>query len=206
MAAIIFDFDGTIADSFDFVVDFLAVEAGREALTAAEKQTLRGQSMASIGRGLGLSWFRLLRLFFKGRQRMGAAIDQIKPFDGIPRLLQKLHAEGHELFILTSNTVPNVHKFLHQHELHTYFLEVYGGIGVFGKAPALRKLLGEQHLEIKDSLYVGDELRDVQAAQAVAMRMVAVAWGFARPSGLEALRPTAIAETPDDLLKVLEEQ
>lgn len=203
MAAIIFDFDGTIADSFDFVVDFLANEAGREPLTADEKQVLRGRSMAAIGRSLGLSWFRLLRLFFKGRRRMGRAVNRLQPFEGLPVLLEKLHAEGHELFVLTSNTVPNVHKFLHHHKLHTYFLEVYGGIGLFGKASALRKLLREQQLDIKNSLYVGDELRDVQAAQSVGVRMVAVTWGFARPSELEALKPTALAATPTDLMKIL---
>jgi len=205
MAAIIFDFDGTIADSFDFVVDFLAAEAGREPLTAEEKQALRGRSMASIGRGLGLSWFHLFRLFFKGRRRMGSAVNRLQPFDGLPALLAKLHAEGHELFVLTSNTVPNVHKFLHHHKLHTYFLEVYGGIGLFGKASALRKLLREQQLETKNSVYVGDEVRDVQAAQSIGVRMVAVTWGFARPSDLEALRPTALAGTVDDLMKILED-
>lgn len=205
MAAIIFDFDGTIADSFGFVVDFLVAEAGREPLTAEEKQALRGRSMASIGRGLGLSWLRLLRLFFKGRQRMGRVVNQLQPFDGLPGLIEKLHAEGHELFVLTSNTVPNVHKFLHHHNLHTYFLEVYGGIGLFGKASALRRLLREQQLETKNSIYVGDEVRDVQAAQSIGVRIVAVTWGFARPSDLEALQPTALAADVDDLMNILED-
>ena len=205
MAAIIFDFDGTIADSFDFVADFLANEAKRQHLSATEKQRLRGMSMFAMARQLGHPWWRLVRLFFKGRKRMSGEVSHIKPFDGLPELIQKLHAEGHELFILTSNTVPNVHKFLHHHHLHTFFLEVYGGIGIFGKTPALRKLLAEQHLEAKDCVYVGDELRDVQAAQAINVRIVAVTWGFARPSDLEALQPTALANTVDDLMKTLED-
>ena len=44
---------------------------------------------------------------------MNQAMGQVKPFDGMPEVIRKLHAEGHELFIVTNNTVPNIHKFLH---------------------------------------------------------------------------------------------
>lgn len=205
MAAIIFDFDGTIADSFDYITDFLAEEAGLEPLNAEQKSAFRGQSMTAIGRQLGHSWFRLARLFFKGRRRMHRAITRVKPFDGMPEVIKKLHAEGHELFILSHNTVANVHTFLRHYKLHTYFLEIYGGVGLFGKAPALRRLLKEQKLKKENALYVGDELRDVQAAQSINMRVIAVTWGFARSADLEALEPTALAEHPDGLLRILEE-
>ncbi|HVV25828.1 MAG TPA: HAD-IA family hydrolase [Candidatus Saccharimonadales bacterium] len=205
MAAIIFDFDGTIADSFDFVADFLADEKGRQHLSELEKQSLRGLSMFAMARRLGHPWWRLLRLLFRGRERMGSVISRIEPFPSIPELVEKLHSEGHELFILTSNTVPNVHKFLHHHKLHTFFLEVYGGIGLFGKARGLRRLLREQQLEPQACVYIGDELRDVQAAQTAGVRVVAVTWGFARPSDLEAQKPTALAHTVDDLMKILED-
>jgi phosphoglycolate phosphatase-like HAD superfamily hydrolase len=65
--------------------------------------------------------------------------------------------------------------------------------------------LREQQLEKADAVYVGDEIRDVQAAQAVGLRVVAVSWGFARLAGLEAKRPTALAKDPADLMKILEE-
>ena len=205
MAAIIFDFDGTIADSFDFVADFLADEAGQAPLDADKKQTLRGLSMFAMARRLGHSWWRLPRLLFKGRKGMGPVMNQVKPCDGMAELFQKLHGEGHELFILSSNTVPNVHKFLHRRQLHTYFLEVYGGVGLFGKASALKRLLREQKLQKDSTIYIGDELRDVQAAQSIGMRVVAVTWGFARPSDLEALQPSALADTPARLTQILEE-
>ncbi len=205
MAAIIFDFDGTIADSFDFIVDFVADEAGRPPLSSAEKQELRGQSMAAIARCFGHPWWRLIGLFVRGRREMHKVIGRVKPFDDISDVIKKLHAEGHELFIVTSNTVDNVHKFLHHYELHKYFLEVYGGAGLFGKARYLKKLLKEQNLEKSDALYIGDEARDVKAAHAAKIMIIAVTWGFARPADLEALEPTAMAEHPEDLIKILEE-
>jgi phosphoglycolate phosphatase len=136
---------------------------------------------------------------------MSEAIQQIKPFAGIPEVIEKLHGEGHELFILSSNSVPNVRTFLHERNLHTYFLEIYGGAGLFGKSSALRRLLKEQQLEKIDAVYVGDEVRDVQAAQSIDLRVVAVSWGFARLAGLEARKPTALAKDPAELMKILEE-
>jgi phosphoglycolate phosphatase len=205
MAAIIFDFDGTIGDSFEYIAGFLAEEAGKAPLSAEQKAGLRGRSMAAIGRHFGLSWWHLPRLFFKGRRRMHSVIDKVKPFDGMPEVIQKLHAEGHELFIVSHNTVANIHSFLHHYNLHTYFLEIYGGVGLFGKAPVLRRLLKQQRLEKEDAVYIGDELRDVQAAQSINMRVVAVTWGFARPTDLRALTPTALTEKPSDLIRILEE-
>jgi phosphoglycolate phosphatase len=203
MAAIIFDFDGTIADSFDYVADFLAAGVNLSPLNAEQKQALRSRSMIAMARQLGYGWWRLPRLFYKGRRQMSDAIKHIHPFDDMPALIKKLHADGHQLFILSSNTAHNVAKFLRQHELHEYFLEINGNIGMFGKASALRRLLRAHHLKAKDTVYIGDELRDVQAAQSLNLPVVAVTWGFARPNDLTAQHPSAIAHTPSELMLFL---
>ncbi len=205
MAAIIFDFDGTIADSFDYVAGFLIKEAGPEAAAATDKQDLRGLSMAAMARQLGHGWWRLPGLLFKGRRQMGGVINQLRPFDGMADVIEKLHAEGHELFIVSSNRVKNVRAFLRHHGLQTYFLEIYGGVGMFGKAPALRRLLRDQQIETKNAVYIGDELRDVQAAQSIKLPVIAVTWGFARPSSLIRLKPTAVVERPGDIVGAIGE-
>ena len=136
---------------------------------------------------------------------MEHGMNKMQPFDGMPEVIRKVHAEGHELFIVSSNTVRNIHKFLHHHHMHTYFLEIYGGVSIFGKAPALRKLFKEQNIETKDAIYVGDEIRDIQACKAVDLRIVAVTWGFANRTDLANLKPTAYADSPDQLMSILED-
>ncbi len=205
MAAIIFDMDGTIADSFDYVAEFLAREAKRWPLTAEEKQQLRGLSMGAMATQLGHHWWNTPELFFKGRRRMRQAIKHLQPFAGMDEVIRKLHAEGHELFIVSTNSLTNVRHFLHHNHLHIYFLEIYAGVGLFGKAPALRRLLREQNIEAKDAFYIGDELRDVQAAQSIKLPVIAVTWGFARRSSLVAQKATALAHTPQEIIALLEE-
>jgi len=205
MAAIIFDLDGTIADSFDYVTDFLLAAAKLPPMAHADKQELRGLSMAAIARGFGIPWWRLPRLFYSGRRHMRHWMHNVQPFPGMPEVIAKAHAEGHELFVVSSNSVKNVRKFLHERQLQSYFLEMYGGIGLLSKSPTLRSLLREHNLTLKDSVYIGDELRDIEAAQALGMRVIAVSWGFARHQDLAAARPTALVQTPAELLQLIEE-
>lgn len=205
MAAIIFDFDGTIADSFDYVAGFLARQAGIEKLSATQKNMLKNLSMVGMARRLGFGWWRLPWLFFKGRREMRKTAHLLNSFQGIPNLIKKLHAEGHELFVLSSNIRHNINSFLKSQELSSYFVETYGGIGLFSKTPALRRLLREQNIEIKDAIYIGDELRDIEAASAMNLRIVAVSWGFASRKNLEASKPTVLVDSVDELMRVLEE-
>jgi len=205
MAAIIFDMDGTIADSFDYVAGFMAKEAGIKELSSEQKQSLRNMSMSGMARHLGYHWWDAPKLFFKGRRRMHQAIKNLDSFDGMPQLIRKLNAEGHELFVLSTNSTRNINHFLRQEKIHKYFLQIYGGVGIFSKASALRQLLKGQKIEIDQAVYVGDEIRDVEAAQSIGLRAVAVSWGFANRNNLEALKPTGLADTPDELMRILEE-
>lgn len=202
VTTVVFDFDGTIANSFDYLVAFMSREAGKE-LTKDEKAALHGLSMARIGRRLGISWFRLPFLFFKGRRKMRPAIRKIEPFEGMPEVVRTLHKQGYGLFILSTNTTPNIRHFLKRHELDAYFTEIYGGVGMFGKAPALRRLLREQQVEVRKAVYVSDELRDAMAAQSIGLRIIAVSWGFARALDLKAEGVSGLAKKPADILRLV---
>ena len=197
--------DGTIADSFDYVSEILSSGSGKPPLTTDQKQALRGMSMAGMAKRLGYHWWDAPRLFYKGRHRMKQAIKHIDAFAGMTELVQKLHAEGHELFVLSTNSPTNINNFLKNKKINDYFLEVYGGVGVFSKASALKQLLKEQNLDIKQAVYVGDEVRDVEAAQSIGLRAIAVTWGFARRDSLVKLGPAALADTPAQLTSILEE-
>ncbi len=203
MKAIIFDFDGTIADSFPYVSDFLALKAGLPPLDEAGRQKLRGLSMQAMAVSLGFGWWRMPSLFFKGRRQMRVSGKSLKPFAGMPELIAQLHHDGHKLYLLSSNNSRNIMSFLRAHDLDSYFIEVYGSVGLFNKAPALRRLLRSQGIALTDAVYVGDEMRDSAAAHSIKLRIVSVSWGFARRTDLVNLKPNAIADTPSELATIL---
>lgn len=204
MSAIIFDFDGTIVDSRNYFIEFIAKQAHKFPLSKEQEELLHGLPLVAVARALGIVWWRLPNLYLKGRRQMDKTIRELKPFDDMPSVIKKLHAEGHELFIVSSNSVKNIRAFLKKHNLREYFIEIYGGVEMFGKASMLHQLLRENNLKINQAISVGDEVRDIEASKSVGVRTVAVTWGFARTANLELLKPTAVAHTPRELLNILE--
>lgn len=54
-------------------------------------------------------------------------------------------------------------------------------------------------------MYVGDEVRDIDAAKAVGLISVAVCWGFNSRFALEKAQPSFIADNPEELLEFIQE-
>ena len=203
MSALIFDFDGTICDSRDYFIEFISKEAKKFPLSKEDEESLHGLPLTAVASTLGIPWWRLPRLYFKGRRRMDRIIHTLKPFEDMPEVINKLHAEGHELFIVSSNSVRNIRIFLKHHNLREQFVEVYGGIEMFGKGIMFHQLLRENDLKPNQVICIGDETRDIVAAESVGLRSIAVTWGFARLLDLEALKPSAIANEPKELISIL---
>ena len=205
MASFIFDFDGTIADSRDYIIDFIAKEAGKYPLNLVKKHELYGLSVIAVARHLGFKWYQLPSLLLKGRSNMGKIIHHLKPFPGVIEVINKINHEGHQVFIVSSNSVKNIRSFLKHYKIDEEILAVYGGIEVFGKAPIFRDVIKEFNLEVNETICIGDELRDIEAAQSVGLKQVGVTWGFASIEQIRETKPTWIAEKPVELLRILEE-
>jgi phosphoglycolate phosphatase-like HAD superfamily hydrolase len=199
MKHLILDFDGTIADSFDETLAvFNLVTKRPKPLSPAEIDHLRTLSMSQVMRALGLKPWQVPILLFKGRRHMTARMAGIKPFPGLAPTFAQLNREGYQLHVISTNSAPNIHAFLRAHQLDHHFQTVTGSIGLI-KSRALRKLLRQLRAAPSDCVYIGDETRDVDAAHAVHMPVLAVAWGFNAPSALAAHHPTGLVQTPADL-------
>ncbi|HEY1835329.1 MAG TPA: HAD-IA family hydrolase [Candidatus Saccharimonadales bacterium] len=200
---IIFDFDGTIADSFDFVVSFLARQIGTQTLTPQQRKHLEGLPMRAIAKELHIPKWRFPLLFFEGRRVMGGSMDKIEPFPGIETALRELHDQGYEFFALSSNRSKNIQLFLQRYELAKYFSKTQGNASILGKTHSLRVMLRRNGLQPHECVYVGDEVGDLQAARRVNVRAVAVSWGYNDGPMLSAGKPFGLANTPAELVQVL---
>ena len=206
MANIIFDFDGTIADSFEVIVSIIKkLTHVRGNLDEESIYDLRQLPISAIMKKLKVRSWQLPLLLVRGRYMMRKRMKEIKLFDGMVKTLEELHAEGHNLFIVSSNSPRNVIGLLKQHHLGESFVDIEGGVSLFNKDKALTKLVKRNSLDSRETWYIGDELRDIEAAQSVGLRQVGVTWGFASIEQIRETSPTWIAQKPSELLRILEE-
>jgi phosphoglycolate phosphatase len=203
--AVIFDFDGTIADTFAAVIETLnelAPEFGYRTAAPAELPALRALGLRQLAEHMGLAWHKLPRLVSRVRTRMAHKMVEVAPCAGMPEALGALRERGLTLGVLTSNTRENVAAFLSAHpELHFDFVST--GSGLFSKHRRLARVLRRQALAADRACYVGDEVRDIEAARALDMRVIAVGWGYAAPQLLAASRPDHLILEPGELLALV---
>lgn len=201
--AIIFDFDGTIADTFSVTLKITEdITNHHRKLSKQEIQHFRQLSPSQIARELCIPLWRVPFLLQRGRLLMRQQINNLKPFEGMVQAVAKLHGQGFNLLIMSSNSQRNIQTFLDQHDLAAYFSGVHGSVGLFGKKQALQNLMRHYKWTPEMVFYVGDELRDIAGAQAAGVRMVSVGWGYNDPARLKERKPFALVMTPAALPKV----
>lgn len=202
--AVIFDFDGTLADSLPAVIQVFEEMTGRIGHYSLEQvQAYRDLSVPELMRELKVPRWKAPLLLIRGRKMLRNHLHGISVHEGIPELLQTLCDEGVPLYVLSSNSTENLHSYLAWHKLSHFFKGVYGGASLVGKAPRLLKMVEDECIDIERSWYVGDEMRDVSAARAVGFQAASVTWGYNTRAALESKHPDIVVDTTKQLLKEL---
>jgi HAD superfamily hydrolase (TIGR01549 family) len=205
MSVLIFDFDGTIADSMDLAIEiFYEVTGHPRVEDPARIAYLRTLPLLKVAKEARVAPHQIPRLLLRGRSLMHQRIDEVKTFPHLHDTLQQLHEAGYQLFVMSSNSQQNVEHFLQKHALADYFDGVYGGVGLFSKTGALRKIVRRNKLQASDCYYIGDEMRDMNAARKAHIQPIAVAWGYNDVHALRGQNPFAVAEKPSDLLRIFQ--
>lgn len=202
---IIFDFDGTVGDTIHFiykVANELATEYGFEHVTKEEFDILRAKSPFEIIAQLKIPFWKIPFILHKGRDRLKRHMRNAPYIPGIRDVLLKLKLQGYVLGMLTSNSQENVDIFLKKNDLHTFdFINTENNI--FGKQFSLRNIIQNRKLDITKTIYVGDEVRDIEACQTVGLDIISVTWGFNAKKLLQKYNPTYIVDKPVELLMLL---
>jgi phosphoglycolate phosphatase len=197
---VVFDFDGTLADSFDLFLEVSDCMADRHGFLRLDRENLEALRSLSaremIARQKILAW-KMPLIAGDMRRLMTEDLHRIRLFDGTGEMLERLKSAGLTLAVVTSNSEPNVRAVLGA-EIAS-LIDHYGcGSSLFGKAPKLRKALKVCGVEGARALSVGDELRDAEASREAGLAFAGVSWGYTRA---QALAPHAVMmfETPADL-------
>lgn len=196
---IIFDLDGTLADSMDVGLDILnEMQIVDHKLTRTDYESVKNLTIPALFREFGVPLWRAPQIAVHIRSEITKRMHEVPLFDGMEKTIAEI-SKDHKLFVMSSNSLANVRKFLELHDIRDYFEQIYGGVGIFGKAKALNKVAKQQHLDKSDTYYVGDEVRDIVAAQKAGIHAVAVTWGFNGEDILIEQKPEFIARSPKDL-------
>ncbi|WP_201306034.1 HAD hydrolase-like protein [Roseomonas harenae] len=202
---VIFDFDGTLADSAAWVMRTLNEEADRfgyRRVDEAEIAALRGQDNRAIIRALGVPMWKLPMIATHMRRRITEDAGSIRLFPGTETMLRALSARGATLAIVTSNEEAVVRRVLGP-ELADLVAFMECRASIFGKAPLLRRVLRRAGLPAETAIAIGDEVRDIEAARKAGISSGAVAWGYATPEILRARNPARFFARMEELADAL---
>ncbi len=203
---VLFDFDGTIAKTMELVFDIvnsLSDEFGYKKLKEEDIGTFRKLGMRdSLGK-LGISMFKLPIFARRIKARLNEQICSAGLVGGMKGALVKLKRKGYRLAIVTSNSKENVEKFLKKNGLGLFDF-VYSDSSIFGKHAVIKNLLKRQKLKPEEVVYIGDETRDVEAANKCGIKIISVTWGFNSKHILEKFESDSVVENPAELAGAVE--
>jgi phosphoglycolate phosphatase len=203
--AILFDFDGTLADTFPRVERLLPRLARELRFTDPGSdgiRQMRAWRMPRILSHLGIAWWKVPLVLWRARALLESDPVPVELFPGIVELLMDLDKAGIEWGILTSNGLEVVRRTLrHNGAPEPGWLET--GLGLSGKAGRLRRMARVLGVSPDHLLLVADETRDVEASRKAGVAMIGVAWGYSTAQALVESGVDRIAKDVDDLRAML---
>lgn len=203
---VIFDFDGTLADSLTWFrgeLPDLVDKHGLAPICTEKAEALRGLTPKAIMDELSIPTWKLPFIAADVRARAAENVDKIHLFDGIRDLIGELVARQVDLAVVSSNGETAVRAVLGE-PLSGHFSQFACGAALFGKASIFRKVIGRAGTTPARTLCVGDEVRDIDAARDAGCASGAVDWGFATADILAAQAPTHLFSRPSDIIDQLD--
>lgn len=207
MKLLIFDFDGTIADSLAVFIEATNRLADRYGFPPVEQHQIpliRALSSRELIQQIPVPRWQLPFFLNRLRQEVRQLSPKLQLFDGISDALTELE-QDYCLGIVTSNAKTTVETVLKEQDLDSLFQFIHAGHGLLGKARILRRLLHQYRLQPTEVIYIGDETRDIEAAQQAHLTSIAVSWGFNNRAILEQQQPDIVIDHPRELATAIEQ-
>ncbi len=202
---ILFDFDGTIADTIPTIILILrkiSGEFGYDHLKDIPVEKFQDHKILESLKKLHIPILKLPFILKRVNDEYKKIIPFAKPIPKIKQLIIKLKKMGFSLGILSSNKKENINLFL-THNKIDLFDYIYAEKTIFGKAKALNRFMKKNNLKSEDIIYIGDEIRDIEAAQKNNIKVVAVSWGFNSKKALQKYKPDYIVDSPEELFQII---
>ena len=210
---VIFDLDGTILDT----IGDLAAAGNWVCRTNGWPEYSVEEFKSMVGHGIPNLVSRFVPEKTRSPLLLANALDQFSryyaqhnreqtaPYAGIPELLAELRTAGVQLAVY-SNKADEFSRLLVEHYFPGLFRLVRGkvdGIPVKPDPEGIRAVMETLRADPESSLFVGDSSVDVRTGHNGGMKVCGVTWGFRSRASLEEAGADALADTADELAKVI---
>ncbi len=199
---LIFDFDGTIADSLHHLIGIsnrLSQEFGFKFIPPDDIPVLKDKTSLEIIKHLGIPLLKVPALAARIKKEMSSDMTSIPIVKGLTDSLAQLRPKIHCMGILSSNSPGNISAFLTRHRID-FFDFIFTTSRIWSKDIQLVKLMQEKGLSLEDVIYVGDEVRDILAARKAGIKSAAAAWGYNSAEALQRADPDYLLRHPSELI------
>jgi 2-phosphoglycolate phosphatase len=211
--AVLFDFDGTLADTapdLAAAVNRMRSDFGREPLPLERLRPFasagaRGLLHAAFGLKPDAAEYKAMREEFLDLYAETCCL-RTRLFPGIAELLRELESREVRWGVVTNKATRFTERILSHLKLKPDCVACGDTTAHLKPHPAsLLHAAGQLDLAPQACCYLGDDLRDMTAARAAGMRPIAVEWGYhhpdsGRPGSWEA---EAVIAHPIEVLKLL---
>lgn len=204
---LIFDFDGTLADT-----EFIYFEAYKRIyrrfdlpkFTKAELIKFKSSKIKDLITEYKIGPVKLLKITQALNQEITSLISQANFYPDIKKILLVLKKD-HVLGILSSSHLSNIESFFNQQNLPLDNVFTFWRCekDLFTKDRALTALIKKYKIPRKELLYFGDQVRDIEACQRVGVAVAAVTWGFASEELLINAQPNFLLNQSSEILDLL---
>ncbi|WP_431026758.1 HAD hydrolase-like protein [Lysinibacillus sp. LZ02] len=205
MKYIIFDFDGTLADSNQLFMkawNLFAEQYNYDQVNADDLITSRNLTIPQRAKKYRFPMHKLPIILPKVYRYFKEHIEEVKLFEGIKEMLDTLAQKGYTIIILSSNAKENIELLLQQEQVASVS-QVLTSSKLFGKDAVIKKFMKQQQVMPDDVLYVGDEVRDIIACNKVKVPFMWVSWGLDGFELIEKENPKYVVHTPVQLIDTL---
>ena len=210
--AVLFDLDGTLTDSGEGIINC--------AVFAMERLGIPVPPREELGVFVGPPLWDTFRQFGVPSDRVDEAVEIFRsryvpigkfentPYSGIRETLEALRAQGRKLYVATSKPEVTAREILEHFDLSRYFAEICGATvdkTRTSKEDVIAYLLSLDACR-ENSVMVGDTAFDVIGAAAHGIPTIGAAWGYGKTEDMVSAGAAAIARSPEDLLRIIDEE
>ncbi len=123
-------------------------------------------------------------------------------YEGIRESLENIYSSDSKIYLATAKPRIFAARILEHFELMQFFSGVYGSEldGTYSdKRQLLKHLMGQESLNINESIMVGDRSHDIAAALANGVRPLGVLWGYGTSKELKHAGAKVLIHEPNEL-------